>query len=176
MQKYLALVLLAGCGEVPCFNSFYTAGMLVCYDHPSQQESEQVSAQVIEDLVQITEEETQVWFPEVKNLTDVLASHYVELTFTHALMGFNCSAYYGNTQITQCERRIEGFNNNGTAIVVRYEDCKANYIIGHELLHSVEAFWLGGMTDHITPDLWEKGKVMTQIKKRSDALCAAEQE
>lgn len=154
MKKMLILVLLsASCGgtfwveECPGDWFFEAGGLIVC------SEGELDPAEV-EYAVQITEAETAVRYPEVSNLKDTLKNNEVAAYFVDDDLALDCEKLDEN--IYRCGDTIGGANYNGEELYIRYHPCLALTALGHELLHSVERYYLDTFftSDHTTPWLF----------------------
>lgn len=132
---------------------FHAGGLDVC-----SQVDGAVSPTDISILVSIVEEEVQRVYPEVTNLVKTLEDHDVSVLFVTGGLAVGCVEL--QRDIYQCAKLAAGVNVDGDAIFVslRAEGCLAVMSLGHELLHSVEAYYLGGFSqDHSTLWLFRAG-------------------
>jgi hypothetical protein len=108
----------------------------------------------IEHTVSVLEQETNIRYPEISNLKRIFNNNNVTVTFTDAALATNCQQIEGtNNRVYACERSLGGFNENGNTLYVRYNDCLAYSSLSHELLHSIEFYYLDikNGANHDTP-------------------------
>lgn len=146
-------ILMLSCGEeeptIKCKQEFTAGGLKVCSEAD-------VSADEIERSVQIVEEQVKERYPEVSNLKDKLKNKKVHIYFIDDPLSMECSEIEHG--IFRCDKHISGVNVDGDVIYVQYYKCLAYTSMGHEILHSIEKYYLGDIPhgDHATPWLFEQ--------------------
>ncbi len=147
-----------------CLERFDAGGMDIC----SEFETSSYLPTLIDDLTDLVEAEAQVYYPEVINLREMLADKNVTVTLIDDSLSINCAPIHNN--IDRCEGTLSGFNRGGKDITVSYVSCNSMSTLGHEILHSVEQYYLGGLTpEHTTSDMFDETnggeKIETQVRK-----------
>jgi len=150
-MKYLLPIFLitASCGDwYFCETEWYeVAGLQVCdngYD---------VWNYEIKQAVETLQEHITTYYPEVIEIEETFSKHQVDLTFTEKTMAMECKKI--RTNVYACDRIHTAVNIDGLSIYALYDECLADTPLVHELLHSIEEFYLDGATlKHITPYLF----------------------
>ena len=149
----LAAITALSCGddkaEIKCMDEFSAGGLKVCSEGP-------LSAEEIEYTVRVVEEKTAERYSQVSNLKEKLKNHKVHIYFIDDPLSMECKELEHG--IFRCEKHISGVNVNGDVIYVKYHKCLAYTSVGHEILHSIERYYLGDIPhgDHATPWLFEQ--------------------
>ena len=161
MKKVLLLITLLlsmSCGGaivIPeCTYLFEVDGVTICAGN-------EVDPVEISKTIKWVEEKTQVHYPQVTNLANTLAKNNVWIFFLdiEGYLATNCfeTLFEG---VYVCDQIINGQNRDGIVLLSRYHSCLAYTALGHEILHSVEIFYLkdiaGDLHDHMTPYLFEE--------------------
>jgi hypothetical protein len=141
MNKALFVLLLTttSCGyaDIKCREEFYAAGIGICSEKP-------LDRQEIEYSVGVLEEKVAEVYPQVSNLPAMFDKHWVNVFFVNDLLAAECEEI--DDGISRCEDFIGGVNtDNGITIYVAYYPCLADTSFSHELMHSIETFYLKGV-------------------------------
>jgi hypothetical protein len=153
-----ATLLLSGCyaGKVweGCVDTLEAGGMTFCSEVPLPD----YMAEGVEETVKIVELEAQKYYPNVANFRMDLQlnqAHVMIIAREETVLVQDCYVYSGD--ILRCRKGIGGFTDyTGTDTVVQWMSCGSLATLGHELIHTVEAFYINGPTaDHSTPFLWD---------------------
>ena len=139
----LLLVLLASCGKGKVhWCDFFTAGLCVSSVNI-------VEPLEIEQTVEALEYFTQEYYPKVSNLTQKFEKHNISVYLTDRNLVKDCSNIYD--EVEMCDN-IAGVNIGGSKIYVEYfGGCLAFSSLAHELLHSIDTYYLDGPHGHSTP-------------------------
>lgn len=144
------LIFLASCGKSYDCDSpdFHTAGLDVCAKGLS------VVPEHVELAVQFVEQRTQEVYPEVVETAKKYNNKGVLVVFLDSDLSVECEEIENG--IYKCKQHIGGANTNwGRKMFVKYHKCLAFTSLPHELLHSIEEFYLGGYSkDHETPEMF----------------------
>jgi len=153
----ILIILLASCNagtvsviaNTNCRYNFHAGGLEICSE-------QSLDPQEIEYAVQVVEEQTALKYPQVVNLAGTLEENGVSVYITDDPLSLNCEEMA--LGVYRCEDHIGGVNFSGLLIFVRYDVCSAFIPLGHELLHSIEQFYLNDIPhgDHETPWLFEQ--------------------
>ena len=152
MRFGILIVALCACGrtdvpEVNCNYKFNAGGLKVCSEG-------ELSPAEVEFAVQATEEQTALRYPQVVGLKETLEHNKVNVWVVDDPLAMNCEEL--EQGIYRCDKYIGGVNVDGDVIYVRYNSCSAYIPLGHELLHSIEKYYLPDIPhgDHETPWLF----------------------
>jgi len=110
----------------------------------------------VELVVQVVEEEAQVYYPQVVNFRDKLelGGTEVYVIAKDKILVRNCSPTPIPTAL-ECEEHLGGLNQIGSRMVIlesKTEGCIKHQILAHELLHSVQFFYAIDLSlNHSTP-------------------------
>jgi hypothetical protein len=133
-----------------CLYRFNAGGLDVCSPY-------YIDPVEIEQVVRITQEEVQKYYPQVTNLEDKLSLNAVIAHFVDGLLLNNCV----ETQIPGqyiCDDPADGKNFFSSVILVSYRDCLGSTALAHEILHSIEFFYMLyediNVASHMTPHLF----------------------
>lgn len=149
----LIIIFMTGCGgtfwveECPGEWAFNAGGIFICSEG-------KLDANEIEYAVQVVEGETSLVYPEVVSLEKTLKDNEVAAYFIDENLALNCELI--EHDVYRCEDYLNGVNYGGNHLYVRYHSCLAMTSLGHELLHSIEAYYLNRFdeTGHLTPGLF----------------------
>ena len=161
MKKLILITSFAllSCGEdegakIECSGGHHkdVAGLEICSEG-------KISTAEIEYMVQVVEQQTAIRYPEVKDLPKALKDHSVKVYFVDDDMAVKCEEI--EYDVYRCDSNVSGVNVDGHNIYVRYYPCLAYTSLGHELLHSIESYYLDTPddVDHTTPWLFEIGNM-----------------
>lgn len=112
----------------------------------------------INRVVSVTELETQRYYSEVINTVDRFKKEKIRVEFIDGNLAVDCEKY--EKGVYECEDYILGVNYDAHMIYVSYDSCLGNTALAHELLHSIEHFYLDvafdkdESNDHSTPWLF----------------------
>jgi len=158
MKKIIVLCgLILSCGgemtKEECPGDWYyedVAGLTICSDG-------KVDPDEIRYAVQVIEQQTAIRYPEVNNLAELLKEKKVSVYFIDEALAVNCEPVENG--VYRCDKDIGGANVDGHRIYVRYNSCLAFTSLGHEILHSIEKYYLNipDDVDHTVPWLFEIG-------------------
>lgn len=153
----LFVLLLEGCGgyAFDCEIEISAGGMNICFENEKQNLG--ISKQMIEETVYIVQEETRKHYPQVTNLKYRLDQAGTDVFFTTKDLAQDCKRpRWDIPNISICDG-IGGFNTNGNFIVVKYYGCGSLKLLEHEILHSIEIFYLNDFTnDHKMPYMFNE--------------------
>ena len=152
-----------------CTQSFVAGGLTVCV-----QREEPVDPAVVEAIVATTELEVGRWWPKVTGLAAMLESKGVTLTIVDQVLAYRCSQLNGIPGLYTCADQFSGANYGGAEIYVFSQGCVGWSALGHELMHSIEAFYLDGLTTNHSTEYLFGGSVEANINNASRALCPVE--
>lgn len=148
-MKYLIVLslLLTSCGPGRVWScDFYTAGLCVS-------SALEVDPAEIEQVVRTVEYFSNQYY-DVKNLPRMLEKHKVALYMTNQQLVDDCRDLGADVYI--CDD-ISGVNFDGDQMYVEYYGgCLAWTALAHELLHSVDRYYLGGPHGHSTPYMFDE--------------------
>lgn len=155
-MKYVIIFLLLfinGCGESSeCVYQFEAGGLTACTPQP-------LDSDEITRTVELVELEVQKHYPQVTNLSKSLREFDVWVHFidTEGDLALGCD----NTQFEDlyvCDKTITGHNKGGSLLIVQYRECLGYSSLAHEIIHSVEFFYLMDIIEdinsHMTPHLF----------------------
>lgn len=150
----LTTVLLSGCGGhyINCVTALSGGGMNVCLDYVPVVE---VDPEQLEDIVQVTEEITRLYYPWVGGLREVLKQRETLVQVTKADLKDNCRDIGDDTQV--CDD-IGGFNSKGQFIMIeaiRPDSCLIQSALMHEILHTVDQAYLPGGQARVDAKDWK---------------------
>lgn len=156
MKFIIAIVLLilqTACGnEAICQKSDLKFGGLCI------QKGYDISESDINDVISATEKETSKHYPSVINIAQTFRSEKIRVEFVDGKLAMNCDHY--ERDVYSCEEYIAGVNYDAHYIYSIYNECLADTALAHELLHSIELFYLdigfdrNENNDHNTPWLF----------------------
>jgi hypothetical protein len=153
INMFVLISMLCGCGaEDLCQASDLKFGGLCI------QEGFDIQEQDINRMMEVIETETQYYYPEVVNIVDKFAEEKIRVEFIDGNLAFNCEEY--ERDVYECDDYIYGINYDSHMIYVSYNECIGNTALAHELLHSIDHFYLGAKydkdksNDHSTPWLF----------------------
>lgn len=148
-MKYALLLmpLLASCGPGRVWScDFYTAGLCVS-------SALEVDPAEVEQVVEAVEDVSNQYY-RVKNLPQTLDKHDVRVIMTDRHLASDCK--HIDADVYVCDA-LGGVNFGGTKLYVEYYGgCLAYTALAHELLHSVDRYYLGGPHGHSTPFMFEQ--------------------
>jgi hypothetical protein len=131
---------------------FWVDGVPVCLAPKTQQ----VLPEYVSMAMDFVEQEAQRYYPEVQNVKQIFAAQLEFIYMTPKALADQCIML--EPGIYSCERHLGGVNvERGRRIYVGswHEDrkpCLSFSSLIHELLHSIEYFYLGdSVGDHETP-------------------------
>jgi len=127
----------------------YAAGMCILSEYT-------VNVDEIEYTVDLLEKEVRAkGYDEVEDFAKYLDINDTHVEFIDDFLSMGCE-YYEN-DVYKCDMHISGVNYGGTDIYVQYHKCLGITAFAHELLHSIEWFYLNGMVgEHMTPWFYEE--------------------
>lgn len=136
----LAVILLGACGDDG-------SDKIVCEYIPSglciDTRGLQVSLDEIEYMVGVLEEQIQFFYPEISNLPEAFKNLEATVTFIDGDLALDCSRVPNSPEGLEVCRNIGGVNYLYHNMFVEYHRCLSWTALGHELLHSVENYYLG---------------------------------
>lgn len=158
----ILLVALTGCvGEVDCVELYNVEGINFCFQWDNDGNFNEA---VVAPIIQILEEEAQVYYPEVVDLAEKVEVSNITVILKNKTLVGDCepSEVPG---ITQCESHIGGFYyqnyiQDPYILIATYSGpiCLGRYgnTFVHEMLHFIEFNYLGllGESDHTIPYLF----------------------
>jgi len=145
----IILFLLSGCGDDFCEKpDFHAAGLDVCA-------GKNIDPVGIELTVQTVEEKIQEVYPKVTDIVSKFEEEKILVVFIDDSLSIGCEEI--EQDIYRCDDNIGGVTlDYGRKIYVIYK-CWGYRILGHELLHAIEYFYLSGpQGDHETPYLFNR--------------------
>lgn len=154
-MRWIPFLLLASCAHTyPCAepDAPYTRirGMKICAPEPYPDGD-------IERVFDEMERQVMDWYQHVEDIPQELKKHDVFVRFIDAAMSMECERVEGSTYL--CENHIGG-RNHGRNIYVAWSPCLKHTRFVHEVLHSVERYYLGGTSSrHDTPGFFGNGGV-----------------
>jgi len=152
MRKILLIssLFLFSCGNekeevLPCFDF---NGITLCGENvPATEE--------IEYITNMTELQSSLYYPEVKNLWDNLVKRNTKISFIDKHMALKCEE--SRTDLFICENGLHGLFYSDFDVYIHSRTCLGSGALGHELLHAVEEIYLDGTKlDHSTPFLFNE--------------------
>jgi hypothetical protein len=155
----LTLLLVASCGmeEAECTSEWFeAAGLKICDNDLG------VSADEVKLAVETLESDltSRERYTHITNLEDTFKKKNIEVIFTDEDLGINCRKVDEWGQIYYCERTPYGVNIDHVRSYVTFNECLAWTALVHELLHSIEYFYLGVEDggNHDTPEFFIIGQ------------------
>ena len=145
MKKILMFVLLQSCGwGWTCLDEFSAGGMGFCLTYEPEEEP-----RLIEWVVEEVEKQTQVYYPEVKNLREKLEKHNIQVIVREERLYMDCSQepapWNIDSSLWECDRSVTGIYYNDRSLIVLANwsqgPCFNKLSLAHELLHGVEVFY-----------------------------------
>lgn len=154
----LSLLLVASCGkgEAPCNSKWFdAAGLKICDNDLG------VSSDEVELAVDILESDlnSRDIYSDITGLRKTFADNNTEVIFTDKDLAVNCEEVDEWGGISFCEKDVWGVNINWERIYIHFDDCLAWTAFIHELLHSVEHYYLDVQdgSKHDTPEFFVQG-------------------
>ena len=151
----LCVMLLSGCGNENCQQEFYAAGINFCLDYVPDYP---VSTSLIEDVVQVIERETNQYYPSVVDVAGMFAQRSVFVYVVSGDLYYDCI----DTELDRVKicKGVGGVNGDGGHYIIierpKYRNaCFSKGVLMHELLHSVDKFYLNG-DYHSTPHMFKE--------------------
>jgi len=143
-MKYFTIFLLlfvASCGkdEARCTSEWFeAAGLKICDNDLG------VSSDEVELAVDILENDltSRVRYVYVTELKKTFEEEGIEVIFTDKGIGVDCEEVDEWGEIYYCEASVHGVNIDHVRNYVVYHDCLAWTALVHELLHSIEYFYI----------------------------------
>lgn len=135
----IAVNVVAGCGDMECRGeSFFTAGLLVCSEGD-------VDPSAIGEVVQIVEEEVQVYYPEVVDLVSKFEKNNVKLQYIENPLAMDCKKVPGLKDLNECKEVVGGVTDqdSGNMYITLRDSCAGSIVLVHEMLHTVEKLYFG---------------------------------
>jgi len=129
-----------GCGEDLCQKSDLHYGGLCI------QKGFNIAKDEVETLVAVTEAEVQRYYPEVVDIKNKFKDEQIRVEFIDGLLAMDCDNYEKDVYV--CEHYIGGVNYNAHHIYVEYDECLGATALAHELLHSIDDFYLDAVYDN----------------------------
>jgi hypothetical protein len=157
-MKQLMIVLLltvasCGRGEVPCNSGWFdAAGLRICDNDLG------VSSDEIELAIDILEEDltSRTRYTNIVDLRGTFKDNDIEVIFTDKDIGVNCERVDEWGDVYYCERAVSGVNLDHVRNYVIFDECLGRTSFIHELLHSIEYFYLDieDGSEHDTPEFY----------------------
>lgn len=151
--SFLIFITQLGCGEEElCQSSDLKLGGLCIQKGFDVREGE------INAMIDVLETTTQKHYPEVVDIAGKFRDEKVRVEFTKDDLALHCEKY--EKDVYQCKDLVLGVNYGGHHIYLSYDECLGDTALSHELLHSIEQFYLGVKSDkdksndHLTPWLF----------------------
>ncbi|MHA2280177.1 MAG: hypothetical protein ACXAC5_04805 [Promethearchaeota archaeon] len=150
------LLITASCkGEAECSSDWFkAAGLEICDNDLG------VSSDEVEYAVDVLENNTssRSRYSDVTGLKKTFKDNQIEVIFTDQGIATGCEQVDGWGDIYYCDRFTIGVNLDGVRIYVKYNDCLSRTAFIHELLHSIEYFYLNveDKNAHNTPEFFVK--------------------
>lgn len=141
MKKLIILFVgvLASCGRAydPCLSdTFISGGLEVCHNNLP------ISPGDIELGVNLLQKAINIYYPDITNIEDTFEQEIVKVIFLDAYLSYSCIDIDSGVNI--CSQHIGGIAIDGAkTLYVQYKPCLGNSSFQHELMHSVEKFYLG---------------------------------
>lgn len=156
-----------GCGDeriqFECSHKYNIDGISVCSIKP-------IKIKQVIATIEWTSSYAKYYYPQVGNLLEDLKKKEAKLYFTKGdvYLAKNCKETEFD-DLHECELVIGGQNrNHGTTIISKYHECLGGTALVHELLHSIEIFYIkdiaGDRNDHMTPYFfYDWGKLHNKV-------------
>ena len=150
---FLIVTFLQACGsEELCQNSDLKFGGLCI------QKGFDIQEEDINCMMEVIETETRYYYSEVTNIVNKFEKEKIRVEFIDGNLAMGCEKY--EKDVYECDDYISGVNYDAQMIYVSYDSCIGNTALAHELLHSIDHFYLGEVfdkdesNDHSTPWLF----------------------
>ena len=166
MRLLAAILLITICSCEPSnrceYPEVYAAGMCVLSEY-------EVNVEEIEYTVEVLEREVRAkGYSEVRDFVTALDMNKVAVEFIDSKLAIGCERH--ERDVHTCDMFISGVNYGGVDMYVQHHDCLGITALAHELMHSIEAFYLDGMVgEHMTPWFYEEYRAVgTTDQERDD--------
>lgn len=188
----LVCITLYGCTyhNYRCTFTHSVNGIDLCVDHGIDIHN----PDMVLDIIDIVESNASTYY-NVTGLQKTLAEHQLFIILTDRTIVGDCTTitHHESVETIQvCETNYGGFNNQGNFIVVKYQPCLGATHLAHELLHSIQRYYIGESgNDHSTAmmftkpweaalpnetahqKLWRQNQARLTIEYRSEKMVAA---
>ena len=150
-NKFILFFTLFACGadesnKINCTYEFKAGGLNICSE-------DEINPDEIEYAVQIVQEKTAEKYPQVVDLKNTLSENNTKVYFINDNLNIDCEKI--KQDIYRCHDNMGGINIEKEIYVI-YNNCLGKTAFAHEILHSIEIYYLSDVAvgGHQTVDFF----------------------